>query len=145
MHKDDGGDDKKSPVMSRSVSHPSRREKTIYRRQSQNDRMTQSMYDTNSTSSTPTSGVTFFVDLNDVVSKEENVEKSANRRTTNAAIILKTMSREESDRDLTDVSEDMQIKSKMLVRVLSNILHLNILFFAFLPLCVPPSDTAPIL
>ena len=107
--------------------------------------MTQSMYDTNSTSSTPTSGVTFFVDLNDVVSKEENVEKSANRRTTNAAIILKTMSREESDRDLTDVSEDMQIKSKMLVRVFSNILHLNILFFAFLPLCVPPSDTAQII
>jgi hypothetical protein len=103
-------DETKSPVMSRSISHPARREKTIYRRQSHNDRMTQSMY-ADSASSRPNSGVSFFVDFNDVAN-DADTKKSTNRR---SAAFLKTMSREESDRDLSDVSEDMQVKSQMLV------------------------------
>ena len=104
----------KSPSMSRSISHPARREKTIYRRQSHHDRMTQSMYvesPSTSASSRPNSGVSFFVDLTDV-SNEVGEKKSINRR---SAAFLKSMSREEADRDLTDVSEDMQVKSQLLV------------------------------
>ena len=98
--------------MSRSISHPARREKTIYRRQSHHDRMTQSMYaDSASASSRPNSGVSFFVDLTDE-SNEVGEKQSTNRR---SAAFSKSMSREEADRDLTDVSEDMQVKSQLLV------------------------------
>ena len=69
-------------------------------RSAQSDRMTQSMY---VRSDSQSSGVSFFVDLG-----ESSKAGSSNR-------LVHSMSREEADPDLDELSEDMRVKSRLLL------------------------------
>ncbi len=74
-------------------------------RSQQGERLTQSMY---VRSDSQSSGVSFFVDISD-----EPGSSTGNNATKNK--IIHSMSREEADPDLDELSEDMRVKSRLLL------------------------------